>query len=62
MKVYFIENSNDARLVKQIADATGAQPGGELYPEALSAADGPVPTYAKMFRYNVDQVAAAISK
>ena len=62
VKVYFIENSNDARLVKQIADATGAQPGGELYPEALSAADGPVPTYAKMFRYNVDQVAAAISK
>ena len=62
VKVYFFENSNDPRLVKQIANATGAQPGGELYVEALSPADGPAPTYAKMFRYNVDQIAAAIAK
>jgi zinc/manganese transport system substrate-binding protein len=62
VKVYFIENSNDQRLIKQIADATGAEPGGELYPEALSAADGPAPTYAKLFRYNVDQIATAIAK
>ena len=62
VKVYFIENSNDPRLIKQIADATGAEPGGELYVESLSAADGPAPTYAKMFRYNVDQIAAAIAK
>ena len=62
VKAYFIENSNDPRLVKQIADATGAEPGGELYVEALSPADGPATTYAKMFRYNVDQIAAAITK
>jgi zinc/manganese transport system substrate-binding protein len=62
VKVYFIESSNDPRLIKQIADATGAQPGGELYVESLSDADGPAPTYAKMFRYNVDQIAAAIAK
>ena len=62
VKVYFIENSNDPRLIKQIADATGAEPGGELYVESLSAADGPAPTYVKMFRYNVDQIAAAIAK
>lgn len=62
VKAYFIENSNDPRLVKQIADATGAEPGGELYVESLSAPDGPAPTYAKMFRYNVNQIAAAISK
>ena len=62
VKAYFIENSNDPRLVKQIADATGAEPGGELYVEALSTPDGPAPTYVKMFRYNVDQVAAAITK
>ncbi len=59
---YFIENSNDPRLVKQIAEATGAQPGGALYPESLSAADGPAPTYARMFRHNVDRIAAAIAK
>ncbi len=60
VKVYFIENSNDPRLVKQIANATGAKSGGELYPEALSKADGPAPTYLKMFRYNVDQLVSAM--
>ncbi len=62
VKVYFFENSNDPRLIKQIADATGAQPGGELYPEALSAADGPASTYAKLIQYNTDQIVIAISK
>ncbi len=62
VKVYFFENSNDPRLVKQIAAATGAQPGGELYVESLSKADGPASTYAKMFRYNVDEIASAIAK
>lgn len=51
---YFIENQTDPRLVKQIANATGAQPGGELYPEALSQPSGPAPTYTAAFRHNVD--------
>ena len=62
VKVYFFENSNDPRLVKQIAAATGAEPGGELYVESLSEPNGPAPTYAKMFRYNVDKIAGAIAK
>ncbi|WP_420839990.1 metal ABC transporter solute-binding protein, Zn/Mn family [Allorhizobium sonneratiae] len=62
VKTYFFENSNDPRLVKQIASATDAQPGGELYVEALSKADGPAPTYEKMFRYNVDALAKAMKK
>lgn len=57
---YFFENSNDPRLVKQIADATSAQPGGELYVEALSPPDGPAPTYADMFKYNVDKLVAGM--
>lgn len=57
---YFFENSNDPRLVQQIAKASGAQPGGELYVEALSPADGPAPTYAAMFRYNVDTLVKAM--
>ncbi|MFT3731966.1 MAG: zinc ABC transporter substrate-binding protein [Hyphomicrobium sp.] len=61
VRTYFFENSNDSRLVDQIAKATGAQPGGELYVEALSKADGPAPTYAKMFRYNVDQLSKAFA-
>jgi len=51
---YFIENQTDPRLVKQIASATGAQPGGELYPEALSQPSGPAPTYVAAFRHNVE--------
>lgn len=62
VKTYFFENSNDPRLVKQVAKATGAEPGGELYVESLSKAKGPAATFEKMFRYNVDQIAAAISK
>jgi zinc/manganese transport system substrate-binding protein len=60
VSAYFFENSGDPRLVKQIAAASGAQPGGELYVEALSAADGPAASYTQMFRYNVDQLVKAM--
>ena len=46
--------------VKQIANATGAKPGGELYVEALSPANGPAATYAQMFKYNADQLTGAL--
>jgi zinc/manganese transport system substrate-binding protein len=62
VKTYFFENSNDPRLVRQIAKATGAEPGGELYVESLSDAKGPASSYEKMFRYNVDQLVAAMAK
>ena len=62
VKTYFFENSNDPRLVKQVAKATGAKPGGELYVESLSKKSGPAPTYEKMFRYNVDVISSAIAK
>nr|WP_321980475.1 zinc ABC transporter substrate-binding protein [uncultured Cohaesibacter sp.] len=62
VKAYFLENSNDSRLVKQIANATGAQPGGELYPEALSPKDGPAPTYIDMMAHNADLIAKAVSE
>jgi zinc/manganese transport system substrate-binding protein len=60
VSAYFFESSGDPRLVKQIAAASGAQPGGELYVEALSAADGPAASYTQMFRYNVDQLVKAM--
>lgn len=60
VKVYFLENSNDPRLMRQIAEATGAEAGGELYPEALSPSDGPAATYLQMARYNVDTIAKAM--
>lgn len=54
IRAVFLENSNDPRLVQQIAAATGATPGGILYAEALSRPGGPAPTYVQMFRYNIE--------
>lgn len=54
---WFMENQLDPRLVKQIATATGAQPGGELYPEALSKPGGVADSYVKMLRHNVESLA-----
>lgn len=57
ISTYFIENQTDPRLVKQIASATGAKPGGELYPEALSGPGGPASTYEMAFKHNVNTIA-----
>jgi zinc/manganese transport system substrate-binding protein len=54
IKEVFVENSNDPRLVEQIAAATGAHLGGTLYAESLSPPAGPAPTYVKMIRYNIE--------
>lgn len=59
-RYYFVENQTDPRLVKQIAAASGAQPGGALYPEALSTASGPAPTYEAAFHHNVEVMAASM--
>jgi len=56
----FIENMTDGRLIRQIADETGVTPGGELYADALSPADGPAATYLDMFRYNADLLIPAM--
>jgi ABC-type Zn uptake system ZnuABC Zn-binding protein ZnuA len=60
IRAYFFENSNDPKLIRQIAAATSAQSGGELYVESLSPPNGPAPTYAAMFRHNVDLMVSAM--
>lgn len=60
VNAYFIENQADPRLVKQIAAATGAKAGGELYPEALSRAGGPAATYEQAFKHNVDTLLSSM--
>lgn len=57
VQAYFVENQTDPRLVKQIAAATGAKAGGELYPEALTENGGQAETYIKAFRHNVTVMA-----
>lgn len=57
---YFIENQTDPRLVKQIASATGAEPGGELFPEALTEKGGEADTYVAAFTHNVNAMLASM--
>ena len=50
----FFENMSDNRLLTQISKETGAKIGGTVaHSDALSAADGPAPTYLGMFRHNL---------
>lgn len=61
VKAVFMENIKDARLLKQIADESGAHIGGTLYSDAL-AASGPASTFAGLFKYNLDTLYEALSK
>lgn len=58
--LYFIENQTDPRLVQQIASASGAKSGGELYPEALTEKGGEADSYVKAFRHNVSVMIASM--
>ncbi|WP_158783860.1 metal ABC transporter substrate-binding protein [Pantoea sp. BAV 3049] len=60
IRSYFIENQTDPRLVKQIASATGAQPGGELYPEALTKKGGAADSYVAAFKHNVSAMLSSM--
>ena len=61
IRAVFIENIGDPRLLKRIADETGAAVGGTLYPGALSGPDGPAPTYLDMMRHNAMTLARALT-
>ncbi|MEM1075727.1 MAG: zinc ABC transporter substrate-binding protein [Pseudomonadota bacterium] len=55
----FVEAITDNRLIEQIANETGANIGGTLYSDALSAEDGPASTYVDMMRYNAKTLSEA---
>jgi zinc/manganese transport system substrate-binding protein len=56
----FFENVADPRLLRQIAQETGARIGGALYSDALSRRDGPAATYIDMMRNNVRELTRAL--
>jgi zinc/manganese transport system substrate-binding protein len=56
----FVESITNARLAEQIASETGLELGGTLYSDALSAADGPAPTYIELMRHNISTIKGAI--
>jgi zinc/manganese transport system substrate-binding protein len=56
----FVESITNARLAEQIATETGLKIGGTLYSDALSAADGPAPTYIDLMRHNIETIKGAV--
>ena len=56
----FLENITNAKMLEQIAKESGAKIGGTLYSDALSAKDGPAPTYIDMFKHNVGTLTSAL--
>jgi zinc/manganese transport system substrate-binding protein len=60
VRLVFIETIGSPRVIEQIARESGAQLGGRLYSDSLSAADGPAPTYLAMMRYNVTRLRDAM--
>ncbi|MEO5331779.1 MAG: metal ABC transporter substrate-binding protein [Magnetococcus sp. YQC-5] len=61
IKAIFVENMNDPRLVKQLAREAGIALGKTVYTDALSAPDGPVPTYEQLIRHNVTLFTQALT-
>ncbi len=61
VKIVFMENITDPRMMEQLARESGAQMGGRLYSDALSRADGPAASYLAMMRYNVERLRDAMT-
>jgi len=61
VKAVFMENIKDSRLLKQIADESGAKIGGTLYSDAL-AAEGPASTFIGLFEHNLTTLYDALRK
>lgn len=59
-KALFLERAGDPRLMERIARETGAAIGGTLYADALSAPDGPAPTYEAMMEHNTQALVRAV--
>ncbi|MGB0934593.1 MAG: metal ABC transporter solute-binding protein, Zn/Mn family [Alphaproteobacteria bacterium] len=54
IKVVFVENISNPRLITQIANETGAKLGGTLYSDALGVEEAD--TYIKLMRHNVENI------
>jgi zinc/manganese transport system substrate-binding protein len=59
-RTVFLENMTDPRLAEMLARETGATISGPLYSDALSAPDGPAPSYLAMLRWNTAWFARAM--
>ena len=60
VRAVFVENVTSVTLIERIAREGGARVGGRLYSDALSAPDGPAPTYLRMVEHNLSALAQAL--
>lgn len=56
----FMENMGNPTTLQRLAREAGVTVRGRLYADALSAADGPAPSYEAMFRHNVGLLVPAM--
>ena len=56
----FLENISDDRLVRRIAEETGAKLGGTLFSDSLTDEKGPAPTYIALVRHNIKALTSAL--
>jgi zinc/manganese transport system substrate-binding protein len=61
-RALFFENMSNPNVIQQLATEAGAVVGPALYADALSPADGPAPTYQKMFQYNVTEMVKGMNQ
>ena len=57
----FCESTVSDKPMKQVIEATESAFGGTLYVDSLSGADGPVPTYLDLIRYDADTIVSALT-
>ncbi|MGW9114232.1 metal ABC transporter substrate-binding protein [Microbacterium sp. NPDC055683] len=57
----FCESTVSDKPMLQVVDATDAAYGGVLYVDSLSEADGPVPTYLDLLRYDAEAIVAGLT-
>ncbi|RXZ42193.1 metal ABC transporter substrate-binding protein [Crenobacter cavernae] len=56
----FFENMSDQKLLGQLSREAGVKVVGKLYADALSAPNGPAPSFVALFRYNADTLLKAL--
>ncbi|MEO0870080.1 MAG: zinc ABC transporter substrate-binding protein, partial [Cyanobacteria bacterium J06642_11] len=56
----FCESTVSNEGQEEVARATGAKFGGNLYVDSLSTADGPVPTFLDLLAYDVQVISEGL--
>ncbi len=57
----FVESTINPRMIRQIADDTGARVGGSLFSDSIGDADSEAPTYLDMLRHNTRTIVRGLA-